>query len=104
MNNTPLTQVPKQESLVEHGDTPLEFWVRSRSRHDTEHKVVLADPDHNGHDSCDCRWFITTCWPSIRRGTLKRCWHIEMARAAFTDWVIPIFRAQDKNPTVDDQV
>jgi hypothetical protein len=91
----PLTQVPRQESAVEHYDSILRFMVRSRSQSGVTHLVDLGANDCLGE--CNCRYFVTTCGPSIRRGKPKQCYHVLLARDKFCDWAIRQFQQADKN-------
>ena len=102
----PLTQVPRQECIVEHrrdSNNPLEFTVKSRTRSETEYQVSLFDVNHGGNPSCTCRHYVTTVGPALRRGESRSCWHIDMAERAFLKWIIPIVAAQDKNLPASEQ-
>ena len=90
-----LSQVPPQESVVEHFDSPLRFHVKSRSRHDP-YTVDLGSSKYPWGE-CQCRHFITTVGPAQLRGERKTCYHIERARDAFTTWMIGVLKEQDKN-------
>lgn len=93
---TNLPQVPKQEFVVEHYNTPISFWVKSRSVGGSSYLVVLKT-DEYPWGVCQCKHFVTTVGPAQKRGERRMCYHIERARAAFDQWAIDIFYARDKN-------
>jgi hypothetical protein len=91
-----LTQVPQQKLMVEHADSLLRFWVKSRSQSDVAHLVDLGSDDYPDGE-CTCKHFECVCGPSQKRGEHRVCQHIVRARDALTDWIIPILKQQDKN-------
>jgi len=92
-----LDQVPPQKFLVEHADSILRFWVRSRSQSGVAYLVDIGGTKEFPHGECSCAHFQFVVGPAQRRGEVRRCQHIMLAREEFANWAIAQFKLQDHN-------
>jgi len=83
-------------------DGPLVWIVTSRSRPEVEHQVDLEA--FGGIGTCSCEHFQFRIAPDLREGRregARRCGHILVARAAFTDAMIQTIIRSRQHPDSD---
>lgn len=91
---------------IRQGDSPLRYWVKSRSRGGKEHLTELDA--YGGIGKCECEDFTIRKEPAIRRGEAKsdpapyRCWHLEHARDHLLQKVIEALVEQRRASGVHD--
>ena len=87
------------ESIDAPYDAPLRWVVRSSSEGHASYLVDLGANDCIGE--CQCAHFMFVVKPNLRKGQIRRCRHINIARERFLNWSIKAFKEQDKNLATD---
>jgi hypothetical protein len=74
-----------------------EWLIASKSEAGASYLVDLAA--NKGWGECQCRWYLTTYLPILRRGNIppRSCSHIADARVKFARWACTRFAALDPN-------
>jgi len=94
---------PGEPIIYEPFNGPLEWQIPSSESVHAPYVVNLGAFGCRG--SCQCRWWITTVGPKVKKGKWVSCKHIQIARQRFTDWIIRELAKRDPNRQHDiDQV
>lgn len=56
---------------------------------------------YDGRGECNCRYWVTTVGPKVKKGQNVQCKHLRIAREKFTDWAIQAFLKNDPNKQHD---
>lgn len=95
-----------QFAEIEQGDSPLRYWVRSRSRPGRRHLTELDA--YGGIGKCACEDFSIRHEGAVRRGEADanpeayRCWHLNHARDYLLQKVIAALVEQRRASGVHD--
>lgn len=82
-------------------DYCLRWLVPSSSSANVSYLTDLGS--YGGRGECNCRHWVTTVGPKVKKGNNVQCKHLRIAREKFTEWAILKFAEKDPNRQHDKQ-